>query len=170
MAKIKQCAFCGAEVTTGLFKGTAKELELTQTIVCCPDCYAAISEEIKDDQERIVTKIENFKSAAKAKLTDADIVTLVRNYLEEAKQFKEKNGREIPTEYYGFFHYNANGFFSVQEFGLGKSDVTGGAMVASALKSQLCDTTLFTKADITKLEYKFASAFGFARLFASRGC
>ncbi len=163
MAKIKNCAFCGTEITTGLFNGTAEELEITQTVLCCPDCYRIFKSKLEEDQERIETKIKNFKRSGKVRLSDTDIATMVKKYFEETKEFEEKNGQEILTDFYGFFNYNENGYFNVYEFSKGsflENDGVCKDMVQSKIASETCDTLPFTKNDITKLEYKFASKLG----------
>lgn len=162
MAKVKNCAFCGAEITTGLFNGTAEELEITQPIQCCPNCHKTVSEEIANSRDRIETKINNFKKSAKVKLSDMDIATLVKKYLEEEKQYAEKTECEEPELFCEFYCFNENGHFTVREFEL--YDALGGGSAASMAMdkqlSQLCNSFLFTKDDITKIEYRFTSWHG----------
>ena len=163
MAKVEKCVFCGAEVTTGMFKGTAEYFEIADAMLpCCPDCHKTVSEEIAESQSRISAKIKNFKKSSKVKLSNADIATLIRKYQEEEKQYAEKTEYEEPELFCEFYCFNKNGHFTVREFELYGSSGGGNVTSMSFDKqlSQLCNSFLFTKDDITKIEYRFTSWHG----------
>lgn len=163
MAKVEKCVFCGAEVTTGLLKGNVEFFEIAgATLPCCPDCHKTVSEEIAESQARISAKIKNFKKSSKVKLSNADIATLIKKYQEEEKQYAEKTQCEEPELFCEFYCFNENGHFTVREFELYGSLDSNSAVAMSMDKqlSQICNSFLFTKDDITKIEYRFTSWHG----------
>ena len=65
MAKTKACGFCGKEITTGLFKGTEKLLNIGNynCISCCEDCYNKHEEDANRVKERLGVKLDKAKSS-----------------------------------------------------------------------------------------------------------
>ena len=163
MAKIRNCAFCNTELTTGFFNGNAETIEIGQTIICCENCKRIMTKEIGSSKNRLETKINNFKKASKVKLSGESVATLIMKYLEEEQQFKEKNGAQTIDKFQSFYTFNNNGYFSVHEFKGIESMLDSGnteSIASDKLLSQLCDTAPFTKDDITKIEYRFTSWHG----------
>ena len=158
MAKTTKCAFCGKEVTKGLFTGNAEELQLSQTIVCCKSCYDKFSAAIADKEYRIKNKIENMKRSAKVKLSGEEIAKLVNKYLAEETQQKEKAGNQELDRFSAFFAYNEAGFFTVREFQM--SGLLSDDESSSITETQFVDGVPFDKNDITRIEYRKATKVG----------
>lgn len=158
MAKTAKCAFCGTEVTTGLFTGNAEELQLTQTIVCCESCYEKFSAAIAGKEYRIKNKIENMKRSAKIKLSGEEIAKLVKLYLDEEQQQREKVGSQKADHFTAFFGHDEAGHFCVREFQMSGllADDEGNSLEGK----QFIDGVLFDKDDITRIEYRKATKVG----------
>ncbi len=158
MAKTAKCAFCGAEVTTGLFTGNAEELQLSQTVTCCESCHRKFSVAIAGKEYRIINKLENMKRSAKVKLSNEEIAKLVNKYLAEETQQKEKAGNQELEHFTGFFAHNKFGFFTVREFQL--SGFLADDESSSITASQYVEGVPFDKNDITRIEYRKATKIG----------
>lgn len=163
MAKVEKCVFCGAEVTTGMFKGTVEYFDIADaSLPCCPNCHKTVSEEISESQDRISAKIKNLRNSSNIRLSNADIAALIKKYQEEEKQYAEKTEYEKPKLFGEFYCYNENGHFTVREFAQYGS-LDSATKVSMALDKKLslyCNSFLFTKDDITKIEYRFTSWHG----------
>lgn len=157
MAKTTNCAFCGKELTKGLFNGNAEKLEIGTTLglTCCADCLAKYKAAAEEHRERFNTKLENFKKATRKKPTEREIAEMFMRYTDECKRNNPTDNLKILGNFSHFFHYGDNGEFGVKEFGLGffKSDVSAKSMVESKIAASLLDLNVFTKDDITKIEY-----------------
>lgn len=163
MAKTAKCAFCGAEVKTGFFAGNAEMLYLGQEIPCCESCYKTYGKEIEEREDRIKTKIENLKKSSRVKLSNEDVAMLVKKYLAEEEQQREKVGIQLLPEFSGFFNYNEDGYFTVHEFLLSSfldGDSSIESIGVSKAKSMEVDSLPFTKDDITRIEYRKATKVG----------
>lgn len=161
MAKVTNCAFCGKEVTSGLFKGDAEYLNVGLRILnCCEECHKKYEAEFEQYKERFEVKLENLQKSKKGKISSPDLAKMFVQYIDEAKQYEESSREKSVDLFTAFYGHNSNGeqHFSVKEFGKGlsSSDVTPKDMVKSISAS--CDeaeesATFFDKNDITKIEY-----------------
>jgi len=163
MAKTTKCAFCGAEVTTGLFSGTAIDLDLTQPVPCCASCNETFGKAVVEREDRLKTKIENLKKSTRAKLSNEDIAMLVKKYLAEEEQQREKVGNRELTKFHYFCRYDDDGHFTAHEFLLSNfldGDSSAESIQSSMITSMNIDTLTFTKDDITRIEYRKATKLG----------
>ena len=139
MAKVINCAFCGKELTMGLFKGDACAIScnIDVSITCCEDCKNKYGKENVFGHERFGAKICNYKKNNKLKLSEKEIANLFIEYLSQQEKQKERTGAEIVSEFQGFFTYNENGYFGVREFqqGFWNRDINTKDMVKSMKKS-----------------------------------
>ncbi len=157
MAKVTNCAFCGKEITAGLFKGDAVLLNVgLQILSCCEECYKKYQPIYEQYKDRFELKLENLKKSSK-KISHTDIAKMFIKYIDEAKQYEENSIEKDVDLFTSFFAYNSNGeqYFSVKEFGKGwlNSDITAKDMVKSINAAQNEANIFFDKEDITKIEY-----------------
>lgn len=157
MAKTVHCVFCGKELTTGFFNGTAEELEIAELtyVPCCSECkesYAAIAEE---DKERFGAKLENYKRSTGKKPKGEELGKLYCRYLLE-----EDNQRQIPCGetkgFHRFFWHTEDGFFAIRETRTGfiNSDVSAKDMIATLDSAAAADSYMFSRDDITMIQYR----------------
>ena len=157
MAKTVHCGFCGKELTTGLFKGTAEELEVAELayITCCADCRRAHEVQAAEEKERFGTKLENYKRSTGKKPKGQELAELYRRDLAE----KAAQGQTRCGELSGlvqFYWYTDDGWFAVRETRTGfiNSDVSAEDMIKSLEQAGAADTYLFSRDDITRIEYR----------------
>ena len=177
MAKKANCAFCGKELTKGIFKGEDMVLDCGggTYLTCCEECYAKYEGLEKVRKNRFGIKLNNLKNAKKIKkLAESDIAKMYLTYIDEEHKQAHKCCDEIPYEGVGIFTLSQNGCFSVREFatGFANSDIGAKQMIKSLDKSQNTDCMFFDKNDITRIEYAkvgmadplglFAQAYSFA--------
>ena len=101
MAKTVRCGFCGKELTTGLFKGTAEELEVAELvyITCCADCRRAHEVQAAEEKERFGTKLENYKRSTGKKPKGQELAELYRRYVEILDKHKIKKWWWLATPF-----------------------------------------------------------------------
>ena len=157
MAKTKECAFCGKELSAGFFTGNSTSLDVGVAVfvTCCEDCYEKYRECAKTSRKRFDVKFANYKRAAKKKPSNKEIANMFKTYLEEEQQQLNKAGNEELDMVMGCFCFNKNGFFAVRELEQGfiKSDVNAKDMLKTLDKAYDVDSLPFNKDDITKIEY-----------------
>ncbi len=170
MAKTVKCAFCGKELQKGLLSGNAQALVLGgyETLDVCEDCkkhYESVEVQVS---ERFGAKLMNYKRTNKIKkINQAEIAKLYDQYVrDEAENVARYSAVEF-TFFKDFYCYENGGRFTVKEFANGflGEDVGTGQMVKTIKKSKKEDTGVFTKDDITKIEYAVNGSGSFVGLF-----
>lgn len=162
MAKTVKCAFCGKEMKAGLFSGEDFPLHATEFdyITCCEHCCKAYTIGDKREIKRFSAKVENYKKiTGKRKLTQEELAKLYDTYFAEMNACKARNGQERLAEFAGYFHYNENGYFAVEEFELG-SVITSGDMSRAIDRQAVPGICAFSGEDISRLEYRLADKLG----------
>lgn len=157
MSKNLKCAFCGKEIVSGWFSGTAAYIDVGTFVDCCEECHDQYKPYAKEHKERFSTKLENYKRATKKKLTGKEVADMFVAYLEEEKECYNKTIYADPDMFKAFYVYDSDypNYFSTREFGTGflKSDISAKRMVKSLEKSEDTLCCCFDKNDITKIEY-----------------
>ena len=162
MAKTVTCAFCGKEITKGMFRGDAKSLCAggLDYITCCEDCMEKYQIKDMDEVKRFEAKYLNYKKANKIKkLSQEEMAALYRDYVEEMYYYHRRNGTVVLNNNIGFFRYNDEGCFSVAESQVIK-------LVAASDMRKLIDNMekvckcAFTGEDISRLEYRIVDKMG----------
>ena len=170
MAKTTNCAFCGKELTKGLFKGNNVLLDCgTKLITCCEECYEHYKTLEKTRKQRFGTKLTNLMNAKRIKkISDAEVAAMYRTYVQGEENQVLKWGAEIPCESVGIFLFSSNGCFSVREYATGfvNSDINAKDMLKSLKKSAKTDCLFFDRNDITKIEYAKVGMGTFGGLFS----
>lgn len=170
MAKKTNCAFCGKEITKGIFRGNDKLLDCGDSLItCCEDCYAEYQVLEKSRKKRFSTKLNNLKNAKKIKkLPESEIARMYATYAREEEAQTIKSATEIPCEQIGIFLLSENGCFSVRESATGfvNEDINAKQMIKSMKKSQKTDCLFFDKNDITRIEFAKVRSGTFVGLFA----
>ncbi len=157
--KTKACGFCGKEITTGLFKGTEKLLNIGgwHYISCCGDCYNKHEEDADRVKERLGIKLDNCAFSSEGALSDEDKVKVFFRYLEEEKEYSARTC--VNPKPLGFFMVDESCHFTAIESKLN----------LLATKKQLekdiaaifdYSNIWFNKDDITRLEYRYAGSYG----------
>lgn len=171
MAKIKHCAFCGKEVTMGLFKKTGHPLYLSPglEILCCQECSEKYEEEALRIGERFMIKVFNYQEATHTKLDVNQVKDFFFRYLEEERQAIARGG-EVENYYDGpFYVTDGAGHFAIKEATL-YGDLNIDDMIDSLKNMDDVCPVWFSKDDITQLEYRmgiretsgvFSSVFSF---------
>ena len=159
MAKTTTCCFCGKEVTKGFFKGTAENLNVGEfiSLTCCDECYAKYKVRMFESAgKHFETKVNNIKKTTKRKLSEKEIADMMLVYLQEEKAQQAKAAGQEATFIKGWYVYNEDGYFAVNEYEKGflQSDISAKQMVKSLSSTELLVfNTMFTKEDITKIEF-----------------
>lgn len=159
MAKIKNCAFCGKEIKSGIFSGENFVLNIGgfNVLNCCEKCYNHYSKLYKAHEKRFDLKLGNVKKSRKSKLSGEEIAKMLETYISEADKYIENSKDKYVDSFNRFYCYNSNGekYFSTKEFGKGfvNSDVSAKDMVKSMEAVALDSDIFFDKDDITKIEY-----------------
>ena len=158
MAKTTTCAFCGKEITKGLFSSDSQLLALGgfETLDVCEDCkkhYEVVESQVKN---RFGPKLMNYMRTNKIKKNDQhEIAKLYDQYVRaEAENVLAYSSVEFKC-FRDFYCHDQNGHFTVKEFAngiLGK-DIGAGQMVKTVEKSKKTNDGVFTKDDITKIEF-----------------
>lgn len=150
--KVTKCAFCGAPITTGLFGGNSWEIQLSETMHCCINCYNQINPYVERRKERLENKIENMRKSTRARLSGEDIANFVKQYMQEEKYYESRYGTVKSLEKTGFFRHNGYGLFSVAEAPL-DSVYSWDTMTASNRRNMDLSDIWFSREDITCIEY-----------------
>lgn len=157
MAKMKNCALCGAEVKSGLFSGDAELLDVGDNLITlCPHCYAKYKKDEKLHAKRFGAKLRTYLRANKLKKLDQqEIMRLYAAYRQEGASC----GNNISlcdkyTIFGGGIKYTNDGLFSAMEFSNDflHTDISATDMIRSARKATNDREIWFTKDDITRIE------------------
>jgi len=174
MAKTGICPICGKEIIYGILNGNVEELKLTADdyLDCCGDCKKEYKEIVKAAKPKFEAKLHNYKRRNKGKLDNDTLGKLFMTYLNEATLQMEKNSGQVPDNQRCFYVYNKDGYFNVREWKLGflNKDISVTDMVKSTIKNSNTDGMMFTKDDITRIEFrrdKFPSSAGLFKYVAS---
>lgn len=150
MAKTTTCAFCGKELTTGFFNGTANSLVLhTHSVTCCDDCCNHYDD--KKTIKRFELKLQNLLYRNRQKLTDQQVAAMFKAYVAE----QADNNARFPghaNQQLGFARVAGN-LFSVREYSLDTISFTLKGMLKTLKTTTNTECGLFTAADITRIEY-----------------
>lgn len=155
MAKTVTCAFCGAPLTKGLIRGTARGLSIADGIVvhCCESCLESEKALAKLLRPRFTAKLENCKWENGVKFTEAQIMQMYRNYAKECASYLEEG--LVPSERAEFYSFDKNGRFGWMERKVGRSaDDASHEGSLYTHKQEGCDTFGFTKDDISCIEFR----------------
>ena len=82
MAKTTTCAFCGKELTTGFFKGTAIPLEFAdcEFMDCCEQCLDRYDEIVGRYKKLFTVKLENYRKKNRRKQPPAETIAAYRRF------------------------------------------------------------------------------------------
>ena len=162
MAKTTHCIFCGKEMTSGFFSGTANSIYLTDvdSVECCDDCCEKYANEAKRIKKRFTTKIENCKASTKKKIDSLTLAAAFVRYLNEEKEQIERCGKIGERLDGGSFSFDkSRKHFAVHEYQLGNT-VSTKSKIKNLNTSSDVGEVWFSKDDITKLEYRITDGFG----------
>lgn len=157
MAKTVHCVFCGKEMTTGFFNGTAEELEIAELayVPCCSVCKDTLAETAKEELERFGTKLNNYRRSTGKKPKGAELGQLYCTYLQERTHFGSIPCGDV-AGFNRFYWVTEDGFFAVRETKTGfvNSDVDAKDMIKSLEAAGDVNSYLFSRDDITCIEYR----------------
>lgn len=162
MAKIRHCVFCGKEITTGFFRGTANDLYLSeyQSVRCCDDCYEKYASKVEKIKDRFGVKVENYNISSKKDIDEITLAGAFIRYLAEEKDQYERCGEIEDYVFLGPFAYNKeNGYFYIREFKQGDS-FSVQKKINNLTESMITGDVWFSKDDISRIEFRITDTFG----------
>ncbi len=156
MAKTVNCAFCGKEITKGLF-GENNQLDIASLVYvdCCDECYKERKREAKILRHRFALKLENYKWENRAKPRKEQILEMYKSYSHECAVHILEKSSLAPTGVAEFFVYDGEGHFGWLERRVGfmGADISTEAKIET-IKNSKYDTFGFTKDDISCIEFR----------------
>lgn len=169
MAKTTTCAFCGKEVTTGIFGGDAMTLTVDfHDAICCQDCYEQYRKDVNRIKKRLKVKLENYVIATGNRKLDSKFVAdVILRYLAEEKEQIARCGTISNATDMGYYVVDREkGYFAMREFERG-SDITTGQTVRNMKRAEDVGEVWFSKEDVTRMEYTTTLAGDILNLFST---
>ena len=161
MAKTTNCVFCGKELTTGFFSGSANSIHVGdgKMIDCCDDCYNTYHLDSLE-AKRFEAKLENYKKANNIrKLSKEQLFELYMIYFREREENIARNGMGKLIDHSCFFRYGENGLFTTEEVLRGSVDSIR-AQVKLIDRQQKGIENAFSAEDVSELRYRLTSKLG----------
>ena len=167
MAKLKQCPFCGKEYKDGFFTSEGGYLDFSKqvkgdescSLACCSDCKSKYDNLAKKIGPRFSAKVANLKKLSKKKISDEDICFMIKQYYNEHFNHESIVVNDVDTIPIMFGFVTKDGKFFIPEFDTTNNNYNtdkGADRIIDMQFSQPkdCGEFLFTKDDISRLEYK----------------
>ncbi len=169
MAKTGNCPICGKEIEYGFMNLGAEQLKITsdQYLYCCEDCKKEYKDLAKAAMPKFEAKLHNYKRHRKEKPDNNALGNLFITYINDSLVQLEKNAGQAPDNQRCFYVYNDDGYFNVREWKLGflNKDISLTDMAKSSFRLGNTDGMMFTKDDITRIEFRRDSLPSSAGLF-----